>query len=228
MDLTHTAMVFADSRAGAPFVIALACGMLIACGFLLLRPWPPRLLRGAIFAFVVVTCGVALGYALLDRKVVVDPAAGRVISSARVLGLGPEQAWPFSSFDAVRVKYKPTRIPRETTSTRTHPARAQAEDRYAVEIDGGAGGVVLRSYEDPLEAERVARSVARLGGWPARRLGYELRSGNGRAGDGISTGDLQAFETPSGRRGIGMSIDAWVQVRIREGAESVIAPEPAE
>lgn len=225
MDPTQTAMVFADTRIGMPFLLALAGGLLIACGYFLLRSWPPRPWRGAVLLCVAAICVLGIGYGLLDRRVVLDPVAGQVTRDTRILGMGREQVWSFGEFGAVRVVHRPTQSPRNNSSAHTPPSEPQIKDRYVIELAGKNADVRLRSYEDPFEAESVARGVARIGGWPAHRHGYELRgAGSDRPADGIAAGDLQRFETTSGQQGIGVSLDSWVQVRHREGAESVIEP----
>jgi len=222
MDATQTAIVFADAKVGGPFLLVLSLGLLLACGLFLLRPWPPRWSRGLMFGLVLAICGAGTFYALLDRKLVVDRAKQDVVQSTRILGLGSQQAWSFREFQVVRVAYRPIRVNRESGMSRSNPAHAEMHDNFVVELVGPEASVRLRSCDEALEAERIASAVARAGSWPARRLGYRLRTGTGRPGDGIAAGELQNFETPSGQQGIGMSLETWTRVQIEDGAESAI------
>lgn len=226
MDPTQTAIVFADAKTGAPFLFVLSLGLLLAGGLFLLRPWPPRLARGLMFALVLVICGAGVFYALLDRKLVVDRSTQEVAQSARILGLGRRQAWKFGEFQTVRVEYRPIRVNRESGMSRSNPGNAERHDNYVVELVGPGATVYVRSYDEASEAERVAANVARAGSWQARRLGYRVRTGSGQPGEGIAAGELQSFETPSGQQGIGMSLEAWTQIQIESGAESVIEVSP--
>lgn len=224
MDLTQTVLVFADARIGTPFLLALSLGLVLASGIFLLRPWPPRLVRGVMFAIVVAVCGAAIGYALLDRKVVIDSSKQSVRQSFHVLGIGRDENWSFRDFDAARVEHRPIRVQRGESTTRSKPTDYEMHDNYVVELLGRDAQVYLQSYEDAREAERIAVGVARAGQWRALRRGYRLRTGSGKAEDGLTVGDLQTFETPAGQRGIGVSIESWTRIQIEDGAESVIEP----
>jgi len=226
MDPTQTAIVFTDAKAGAPFLLVLSLGLLAACGLFLLRPWPPRLSRGLMFALVLLVCGAGMFYALLDRELVVDRSKQEVARSARILGVGRHQSWRFGEFQTVRVEFRPVRVNRESGMSRSNPGNAERHDNYVVELVGPGATVHVRSYDKASEAERVASSIARAGSWQARRLGYRLRTGSGEAGGGIAAGELQSFETPSGQQGIGMSLESWTQIQIEDGAESAIEASP--
>lgn len=226
MDLTRTALVFADARIGTPLLLVLSLGLMVASGIFLLRPWPPRLVRGVMFAIVIAVCGTATAYALLERKVVIDPSKQTVTQSLHVLGIGRERNWPFRDFHAARVEYRPDHIQRGERAERSKPTDHEMLDDYVVELLGRDTVIHLRAYEDAMEAERIAVGVARAGQWRALRSGYRLQTGNGKAEDGLAVGDLQAFETPAGRKGIGVSIESWTRIQIEEGAGSVIESDP--
>lgn len=225
MELTQTAMVFAEARVGSVFLLVLSLGLAIACGLFLLRPWPPRPARGAMFVLVLGICGAASFYALLDRRTVIDPAARQVAQSTRVLGIGRQATWPFDALQRVRVEHRPVNVPRQSGSTRSNPAEPQLRERFVLELVGPTATVFLRDYDDALEAERVAVHVSRLGGWQAQRKGYVFTRGSGQSVEGITVGDLQAFETPSGQQGMGVSLESWTRIQVKDGAESAIEAE---
>ncbi len=225
MDPTQTAIVFAEAKVGTPFVFALALGLLLACGAFLLRPWPPRLGKGGVFVIALVVCGTAMVYALLDRRVAIEPSAQRVTHSLHILGLGRDRTWNFHDLKMARVEYRPTHPQRKVGQPRANPSDVEVHDNFVLELVGDGTNVYLKSYKDAMEAETMATSVARAGGWPALRRGYRLRTGNGQgAAGGITAGALQGFKTASGRQGIGVSLESWDQVVIEDGAESAIQP----
>lgn len=225
MELTQTAMVFAEARVGAVFLVVLSLGLAVACGLFLLRPWPPRAARAAMFVLVLCICGAVGFYALLDRRTVVDPATREITQSTRVLGIGRAAAWPFAALQVARVEYRPVNVPRQNGATRSNPAEPQLRDRFVLELVGPDTTVFLRDYDDAREAERVAAHVSRLGGWQAQRKGYVFTRGSGQAGEGISVGNLQTFEAPSGKQGLGVTLEDWTRIQVKAGAESAIETE---
>jgi hypothetical protein len=140
-----------------------------------------------------------------------------------VFGLGRQQRWPFAAFAAVRVEYRPLSVQRRSTSP-ARPSDPEVKDRFVVALIGADATVGLRDFDDAAEAEDLARTVAAVGAWPARRRGYEVQTGSGRPGEALAIGDVQAFEAPDGRQGIGVTLERWVRVKIREGAESPLDP----
>jgi hypothetical protein len=219
MDLSAGPLVLAEGRAGAPFVLALVVGAIVALGVPLLRRWPPTPLRWGLFAGVLLLGAAALVMALIEREVTVDPTAREVRESQQLFGIGRLERWPFSAFDAVRVEYRPLSAPRQSTRP-APPPDAELRDRFVVELIGGETKVPLHEFEKVARAEDFARGIARVGNWKARRHGYEVHRGSGRPGEAIAVGDAQAFEAPDGRQGIGVTFEPWVRVQIREGAES--------
>ena len=225
MDPTQTAIVFAHAKVGTPFVLALSLGLMLACGAFLLRPWPPRLARGGTFAIVLAACGAAMFYALLDRRVVIEPSTQRVMQSLHLLGVGRDRAWTFGELKQARVEYRPTRAPRKVGQPRSNPTEVGIHDNFVLELVGDGANVFLKSYDDAGEAETMATRVARAGGWHALRRGYRLRTGSApESGGGITAGALQGFKTASGQQGIGVSLEPWDQVVIEDGPESAIEP----
>lgn len=227
MDLNPGALVFADGNAGAPFLVALLLGLTLVLCVPLLRRWPPTRLRWALLVGVLAMGGSTLFLVLLNREVVVDPSAREVRQSQRVLGLGRHERWPFAAFDAVQVEYRPLSVQRRSTSP-ARPSDAEVHDRFVVELIGADATLGLRDFDDAAKAENLARAVAAVGAWTARRRGYEVQTGSGRPGEALAVGDVQGFEAPDGRQGIGVTLERWVRVKIREGAESPLdLPSPA-
>jgi hypothetical protein len=225
MDPTQTAIVFAHAKVGTPFVLALSLGLTLASGAFLLRPWPPRLARGGMFALVLALCGAAMVYALIDRRVVIEPSTKRVVQSLRLLGLGRDRAWTFGELKQVRVEYRPAHARRKVGQPRTNATDVEIHPNFVLELVGDRTIVDLRSYDDARGAETMATRVASAGRWPALRRGYRLRTGSEReSGGGITAGALQGFKTASGQQGIGLSLEPWEQVVIEDGAESAIEP----
>jgi hypothetical protein len=219
MDLSAGPMVFAEGRAGAPFVLALVVGAIVALGAPLLRRWPPTPLRWALFGGVMALGATALVMVLIEREVAVDPVAREVRVSQRLLGIGRLERWPFSAFAAVQVEYRPLSAPRQSTRP-ARPPDAGLRDRFVVELIGDETKVPLHEFEQVARAEDFARGIAGVGNWKPRRRGYEVHTGSGRPGESIAVGDARAFEAPGGRQGIGVTFERWVRVQIREGAES--------
>lgn len=221
MDLNGAPLIFAEGHAGAPFVLALVVGAIAALGVPLLRRWPPTPLRWGLFAGVLAIGATALVTVLRDREVAIDPSAREVRESQRVLGIGPLERWPFSAFEAVQVEYRPRGAPRRTTQP-ARPSEPEVRDRFVVELVGADTRVRVHDFDDALRAEDFARGLAGVGKWHARRRGYEVGRGTGGPKEAIAVGDVQAFEAPDGRQGIGVTLEPWVRVTIREGAESAL------
>lgn len=221
MDLSGAPLVLADGKAGAPFMIAMLVGMMAALCVPLLRRWPPTRLRWALAAGVLAVGGTALVVVLTDREVTLDPSTREVRESQRLLGIGRLARWPFSAFDAVQVELRPVGVPRRTMQP-TPPSDPQIRDRFVVELVGRDTTVRLHDFDEALRAEDFARGVASFGKWTARRRGYEVQTGSGKAGEALVVGDAQVFEAPDGRQGVGVTIEPWVRVKAREGAESLL------
>lgn len=224
MDLSTGPLVFAEGTAGAPFLVALCIGTMVALVVPLLRRWPPTPLRWGLAAAVLALGIVGLTAVLIDREVAVDPSAREVRESQRLLGVGRQERWPFSAFDAVRVDYRPRGTQRRSVQP-ARPSDPEVRDRFVVELVGSETRVRLHDFDEALRAEDFARGIARVGDWSARRRGYEVLSGTGRAGDALAVGQAQAFEAPDGRQGVGITLDRWVRVKIREGVESPLDEE---
>lgn len=221
MDLSAGPIVLADGKAGAPFMIAMLVGMMVAVCVPLLRRWPPTRLRWALAAGVLAVGASALVMVLVDREVAIDPTAREVRESQRLLGIGRLERWPFSAFDAVQVELRPSGVPRRPTQP-SQPSDPETRDRFVVELVGGDATVRLHDFDTALRAEDFARGIATLGNWRARRRGYEVQSGSGRPGEALVVGNAQAFEARDGRHGIGVSLESWVRVKARDGAESAL------
>ena len=221
MDLSAGPLIFADAKAGVPFLIALIVGAFVALSVPLLRRWPPTPLRWGLFAGVVAAAVVALAMTLLERQVAIDPSQREVRESQRLLGIGRLGRWPFSAFEAVQVEYRPLSTQRRSTQP-AKPSDAEVRDRFVVALVGKETRIRLHDFDEALRAEDFARGLARVGDWKARRRGYEVQTGSGRPGEALTVGDAQAFEAPDGRRGVGITLDTWVRVKIRDGAESPI------
>lgn len=221
MDLSAAALTFSEGKSGAPFLVALVIGMIVALCVPLLRRWPPTPLRWALVAGVLGIGGAALFLVLLDREVRIDPSAREVHASHHLLGIGRLERWPFATFDAVRVEYRPLSVKRRTTQP-APPSSAEVHHRFVVALVGQGAEVRLRDFDEALPAEALARSVAAIGDWRATRRGYAIQSGSGRPGEAMAVGRAQAFEAPDGRSGVGVTLERWVRVEVREGAESPI------
>lgn len=219
MDLSAGPIVLADGKAGAPFMIAMLVGMMVALCVPLLRRWPPTRLRWVLAAGVLGVGATALVMVLIDREVTIDPSAGEVRESQRLLGIGRLARWPFTAFHAVRVELRSAGVPRRSVQP-SRPSDPEGRDRFVVELVGGNATVRLHDFDEALRAEDFARGIAAVGKWSAHRRGYELQSGSGQPGVALVVGDAQAFEAPDGRRGVGVSLEPWVRVKARDGAES--------
>lgn len=225
MDLSAAPLIFAEGKAGAPFLVALVVGAIVALCVPLLRRWPPTPLRWGLVAGVLAIGATALVMVLLDREVALDPSAREVRESRRLLGIGRIDRWPFSAFDAVQVEYRPLSTQRRSTQP-ARPPEAEVHDRFVVELVGSDTSVRLSDFDEALRAEDFARGLAGIGNWDARRRGYEVQSGTGRPGEALAVGEAQAFEAPDGRQGIGVTLERWVRVQIRQGAESPLDAAP--
>ena len=224
MNPVDAALIFADAKVGAPFLIALLLGLMAVAGFMLLRPWPPRPAKTAVFVAVLGICGSALGFVLLDHRVVIDPAQREVVERSAILGLALEDRWAFRQFESATVTHVPVKVKRGAPGDKPAVATYEMHDNFVLELVGPEATVRLQSFEDAMEAEAQARIVAGTGKWRARRSGYELRSGTGKAEEGFAAGNLQAFETPGGKQAIGVSFDTWVKITLKHGASSDITP----
>jgi hypothetical protein len=225
MDLSAGPLILADGRAGVPFLLAMIVGSIVALGVPLLRRWPPTPLRWTLFGGVLAIGAAALVMVLVDRQVAVDPAAREVRESRRLLGIGRLERWPFSAFQVVQVEYRPLSVQRRSTQP-AKPSDPEVRDRFVVELVGRDASVELQDFDEALRAEDFARGMAGIGGWSARRRGYELQRGSGRPGEVLTVGHAQAFETADGRSGVGVTLEPWVRVTIREGAESALDAAP--
>jgi hypothetical protein len=213
MDLSAGPLVLSQAKAGAPFLVALIVGMLVALGVALLRRWPPTRLRWGLFAGLLAVGTGALVMVLVDHEVAIDVSAREVRESRRLFGIGRLERWPFSAFDAVQVEYRPLSVQRPNTQP-SKPSDGEVQDRFVVELVGAGARVRLHEFDQALRAEDFARGLAGVGSWRARRRGYEIQ------GEVVAVGEARAFEAPDGRKGVGVTLERWVRVRIREGAES--------
>lgn len=219
MDLSAGPLILADGKAGVPFLVAMVVGMIVALSMLLLRRRPLTPLRRALLGGVLAIGAAGLVLVLSDHQVAIDPAAREVRESRQVLGIGRIERWPFAAFDAVQVEYRPLSAQRNPVQP-AKPSDARVRDRFVVELVGLDVRVKLHDFDEALRAEAFARGLAGVGGWTAHRRGYEVQTGSGDPGEALTVGDVQSFEAPDGRQGVGITLDRWVRVKVRDGAES--------
>lgn len=205
MDPGNSLLTFGEARSGLPFGLVLATGVILAGAMFLLRPWPPRARRAALFAGIVAICAPALVYLLLERRLVIDPADRTVELSRQALGVGPARRWSFGEIGAVAVR----RVPHD----------GGARPWFELGLDASGDWIELRRFDEVLAAEDQARRIARLGGWTALRRGYRLDT-NARAAE------PESFETAQGKRGLVFDFGSLVRVTEAPGEESAIEPAP--
>lgn len=197
MDPSSTALSFAEGRALVPFWVALSSGLMLAGIVVLARPWPPRRARWAGIGACLLAWMLAMGYLLLERRVLIDPEAQEVREGHRVLGLGPERRWPFAGVAAVVL-------------ARTDHGQLL----LSLEVSGGEL-LAIRAYADVLQAEQEALALAGFGGWKALRRGYRLRHD--------PVGRPQTFRTAQGKQGVVFAFNELVQIVDRPGDEAIAA-----
>lgn len=200
MDPSSTALSFAEGRALLPFWIALTTGAFLVCVAFIARPWPPRGSRLALIAAGTLLWLATLGYLLVERRLIIDPAARALSEAYQVLSLGPKRTWAFEDVSAV--------VLTRASDQRLHLGLEAAGERIAV-----------RGYSDVLQAEQEALALAGFGGWKALRRGYRIdRQGQ--------AGEPQRFRTAQGRQGVVFDFNDVVRVVEVPGSESVIEPLP--
>lgn len=198
MDPSSTALSFAEGRVLLPFWIALATGLLGVCAGFLARPWPRRGRRVLLIGMTVAVWALALGYLLVERRLVIDPEAQQVSEGHEVFGVGPRRTWAFKDIAAVVL----TRAPDESLH---------------LSLEAGGEQIAVQTYGDVLQAEQEALALAGFGGWKALRRGYRLDRD-------AEAGKPQKFETAQGKRGVAFNFAPVVRVIEAVGAESVITP----
>ncbi|MGQ0501327.1 MAG: hypothetical protein ACT4P0_01770 [Panacagrimonas sp.] len=205
MDTRTFPLVFSEPHGLAPFVIVFGVGLVAACGWALLRPWPPRAWRVAVFCGVTLACVATLAVLLRTREVIFDPARREVAVSTSTLGWARTLRWPFGQVKAVVVT--------------APPLDADAAFSLVLRVGDDPHPVLIEQVPEVLAAETRARSLAALGPWPAVRSGYRLV-------EAARGGGVGRFETAAGRTGIVIDLGEFVRVVEQPGAESIITPLP--
>lgn len=198
MDPSSTALSFSEGRVLLPFWIALTTGLSLASAVFLARPWPPRGARVALLCVTALIWMLALGYLLIERRLVIDPQARQVGEGRLVLGLGPQRSWSFDRIAAVVLVRAP-------------------DARFDLSIEAGGELIAVRGYTDVLQAEQEALALAGFGGWKALRRGYRLQRD--------PAGRPQTFRTAQGKQGVVFSFDEVLQIIDHPGDE-LIEPLP--
>lgn len=198
MDPSSTTLSFAEGRVLLPFWIALTTGLSLASAVFLARPWPPRGARVGLLCVTALIWVIALGYLLIERRLVIDPEARQVREGHLVLGWGPQRAWSFGGIAAVVLLRAP-------------------DGRFDLGLQAGGERIAVRGYTDVLQAEQEALALANFGGWKALRRGYRLERD--------PAGKPQTFRTAQGKQGVVFDFSEVVQIVDTPGDE-VIEPLP--
>ncbi|MGQ0619994.1 MAG: hypothetical protein ACT4QA_08775 [Panacagrimonas sp.] len=206
MDPTTPPMFFSEPRILAPFGLALSLGLMVAAGWFLLRPWPPRTARAFGFTIVLLLSGVAIAWLLQERTVLIDTASREVVEVHGLLGWSRAERLAFAQISSVTVD---TAGPFDS---KTDPPPA-----FVLGLQTADRRIELDRFDDALQAEEQARVVAGSGAWPALRRGYRLET----AAHG---GDTARFETAAGQQGISLNLGDVIRVVEEAGAESAVLP----
>lgn len=194
MDPSSTALSFAEGRVLLPFWIALTTGLSIVSAIFLARPWPPRGARLVLLGVTALIGVIALGYLLIERRLVIDPEARQVREGHRVLGWGPQRVWSFDAIAAVVL------------------LRAR-DGRFDLSLQAGGELLAVREYSEVLQAEQEALALASFGGWKALRRGYRLERD--------PAGKPQTFRTAQGKQGVMFDFNEVVLIVDRPGDEAI-------
>jgi len=173
------------------FIGLLSLGMITACAFGMLRPWPPGFMDGLMFAIVTVIClgvgGGILWSGMRHSEVRMDRRTNEVTEQVRFFGLGRTRRWKLSDFETAQVRRISLRDLKQEARNRQNARPANGPDvAYVLNLIGPSARVRLKSWveryqpeEGVLAAESDARAVAAFGGWRATRLDYRLQMERG-------------------------------------------------
>lgn len=169
-------MTFSNNRQAALLIMLVSGGILLACAWSLLRPWPPGLIASLFFGGIALICVTAFGYALIDRELRLDFAGGEVHLRHSVLGLDRHQRWRLHDFQRVVVAHRTTERSSGFVENQHRPQQSrERQDYYMVELHRGERRLTLDRHDSLMAAEEQALHIARLGRWQAWRSGYAVR-----------------------------------------------------
>lgn len=212
---TGDVLLFAEPLMLRPMALSVCLGLLLASGYALLRPWPPKRRRVTLFAGVALLVVLAVGGLLRQRTVELDLQAQTVTVHQAFLGIG--RAHQRSLADATGIVVKPAQRrragPRETVRLPAH--------QFLLSLEFVEETIGLATIEEVLKAENAARGLSVRLGLPAQRSGYRLRAGT-------SVEAARPFELEDGRVGAQFDLEPVVQILDSPARRSSIREVPSD
>ena len=152
--------------------------------------WPVGFWGWLGWTVFIVICALLVALFCYAREVVIDSASRRVTERHRFLNYETaKNEWGFADFTAVRVEQEISKGHVATTSFGSQGYKGSSKTVYTssyamslLRADTQTHlyplDLPLDDRKDPLVVEAFARQLAHLGGWPAKRVGYALMTGD--------------------------------------------------